>query len=107
MANAFFILGIVMAAFAILAVDFFADRDDYNFGSFSRAYFTMFQVRLCTMSLWYIAQKSAWQGTSLRAVCALSYAHKFDQLTTGQIQLVDIVFITSLRAVGAPARSSS
>ena len=81
MANAFFILGIVMAAFAILAVDFFADRDDYNFGSFSRAYFTMFQVRHCTISPLYAAQNSAWQGASLRAVGALSYAHKFDQLT--------------------------
>ena len=44
MANAFFILGIVMAIFAVVAFDLFADRDDLNFGSFSRAYFTMFQV---------------------------------------------------------------
>ena len=46
MANAFFIMGIVMAAFAVVAVDFFADRDPYNFGSFSRAYFSMFQAFL-------------------------------------------------------------
>ena len=43
-ANAFFILGIVMAIFAVVAFDLFADRDDLNFGSFSRAYFTMFQA---------------------------------------------------------------
>jgi hypothetical protein len=43
-ANAFAILGIVMAIFAVLARDLYAARDPYNFGSFSRAYFTMFQV---------------------------------------------------------------
>jgi hypothetical protein len=45
-ANAFAIMGIVTAMFAVLAFDLFADRDPYNFGTFSKAYFTMFQVQL-------------------------------------------------------------
>ena len=58
MANAFFILGIVMAIFAVVAFDLFADRDGSfsraNFGTFSRAYFTMFQApgarrRVCVL----------------------------------------------------------
>ena len=44
-ANAFVILGIVMAIFAILAFDLYSDRDPYNFGSFSRAYFAMFMFQ--------------------------------------------------------------
>ena len=43
-ANAFAIMGIVMAIFAVLACDFYGERDHYNFGSFTRAYFLMFQV---------------------------------------------------------------
>ncbi len=39
------ILGIVMAVFAMLGCSLFGLVDPYNFGSFSRAYFTMFQVR--------------------------------------------------------------
>jgi hypothetical protein len=50
-ANAFAILGIVMAIFAVLAFDLYAARDPYNFGSFSRAYFTMFQVTLPSWQL--------------------------------------------------------
>ena len=44
-ANAFFIMAIVVAIFAVVAFDLFADLDPLDFGSFSRAYFTMFQVR--------------------------------------------------------------
>ncbi len=44
MANAFAIMGIVMAIFAVLACDFYGKRDHSNFGSFTRAYFSMFQV---------------------------------------------------------------
>jgi hypothetical protein len=47
-ANAFAIMGIVMAIFSVLAFVLFADRDPINFGSFSKAYFTMFQVRRVT-----------------------------------------------------------
>ena len=43
-ANAFAIMGIVMAIFAVLACDFYGKRDFYNFGTFTRAYFSMFQV---------------------------------------------------------------
>ena len=45
MANAFFIMAIVVAIFAVVAFDLFADLDPIDFGSFSRAYFTMFQAR--------------------------------------------------------------
>jgi hypothetical protein len=45
-ASAFAIMGIVMAIFSVLAFVLFADRDPYNFGTFSKAYFTMFQVLL-------------------------------------------------------------
>ena len=37
-------MGIVMAIFAVLAFDLYAARDPYNFGSFSRSFFSMFQV---------------------------------------------------------------
>ena len=43
-ANAFAIMGIVMAIFAVLACDFYGKRDFYNFGTFTRAYFSMFQA---------------------------------------------------------------
>ena len=38
------ILGLVMAVFAMLGCTLFADVDPYNFGSFSRSYFSMFQA---------------------------------------------------------------
>ncbi len=43
--NAMVILGIVMAVYASLGCTLFADDDPENFGSFSRAYFSLFQVR--------------------------------------------------------------
>ena len=42
---AMLILGIVIAVYAMLGCTLFASADPYYFGSFSRAYFTMFQVR--------------------------------------------------------------
>ena len=44
MSNAFVIMGIVVAIFAVVAFDLFAGADPYNFGSFSRSYFSMFQA---------------------------------------------------------------
>ncbi len=41
---AMLILGIVMAVFAMLSCSVFGNVDPYHFGSFSRSYFTMFQV---------------------------------------------------------------
>jgi hypothetical protein len=41
---AMLILGIVMAVYAMLGCTVFATADPYHFGSFSRSYFTMFQV---------------------------------------------------------------
>ncbi len=41
---AFAIMAIVIAIFSVVAFDLFAERDPYMFGSFSRAYFSMFQV---------------------------------------------------------------
>jgi hypothetical protein len=37
-------MGIVIAIFSVVAIDFFSDRDPYHFGSFSRSFFTMFQA---------------------------------------------------------------
>jgi hypothetical protein len=37
-------MAIVMAIFAVVAFDLFGDADPINFGSFSRSYFSMFQV---------------------------------------------------------------
>ena len=44
--NAFAIMGIVMSIFAVLANDLYGEVDAYNFGSFSRSFFSMFQARL-------------------------------------------------------------
>ena len=38
------ILAIIMAIFSVVAFDLFSSRDTYNFGSFSRSYFSMFQA---------------------------------------------------------------
>ena len=43
-ANAFFILGLIMSLFSILAFDLYAADAPDEFGSFSRAFFSMFQV---------------------------------------------------------------
>jgi hypothetical protein len=48
---AMLILGIVMAVYAMLGCTVFSASDPYNFGSFSRAYFTMFQVRTSAINL--------------------------------------------------------
>jgi hypothetical protein len=37
-------LGLIMAIFAVVGRDLYSDNDPTNFGSFSRAYFTLFQV---------------------------------------------------------------
>ena len=43
--NAFSIMAIVMAIFSVVAFDLFSATDPYNFGTFSRSYFSMFQAR--------------------------------------------------------------
>jgi hypothetical protein len=42
--NAFAVMGIFVAIFAVAAFNLFADRDPDNFGTFFRALFSMFQV---------------------------------------------------------------
>uniref|UniRef100_A0A7S0QNQ4 EF-hand domain-containing protein n=1 Tax=Cryptomonas curvata TaxID=233186 RepID=A0A7S0QNQ4_9CRYP len=48
--NAFLIMGLVTCLYAILAVNFFRDKNPDYFGSFFRSLFTMFQV--CTGDNW-------------------------------------------------------
>ena len=43
--NAFAVMGIFVAIFAVAAFNLFADRDPDNFGTFSRSLFSMFQAR--------------------------------------------------------------
>ena len=50
-ANAFAIMAIVIAIFSVVAFDLFGTTDTYNFGSFSRSYFSMFQVHCRCPSL--------------------------------------------------------
>jgi hypothetical protein len=42
-------MGIVLAIFAVMGFNLFADRDPENFGSFSRSCFTMFQARIAAV----------------------------------------------------------
>ncbi len=57
-------MGIVIAIFAVVAIDLFADRDPHHFGSFSRSYFTLFQVAIRVRG-----SRGKWRGTGRACVC--------------------------------------
>ena len=67
MANAFFILGLIMSLFSILAFDLYAADAPDEFGSFSRAFFSMFQAQSrlvcsccaemqCALNFWLLSR---------------------------------------------------
>lgn len=71
MANAFALVCLVTAIYAIMAVTFFSDKNDEEFGDFFKAMFTMFQVM--TGDAWSDIARGLFVGDANDAMVALFF----------------------------------